>query len=88
MHELVFYIAFIWMTVLLGVTVVLLIRARSANVRVLALDQLTLILVGLLVLYAAANREQYYMDAALILSLVSFVSTLAASRYHSEGRIF
>ena len=88
MHDLVFYIAVGWMTALLGASVVLLIRARSITVRILALDMLTLILVGLLVLYAAVNRQQYYIDAALILALVSFVSTLATSRYHSEGQIF
>ncbi|MDQ3856308.1 MAG: monovalent cation/H+ antiporter complex subunit F [Chloroflexota bacterium] len=88
MHDLVFYIAVGWMTALLGASVVLLIRARSITVRILALDLLTLILVGLLVLYAAVNRQQYYMDAALILALVSFVSTLATARYHSEGQIF
>jgi len=41
------------------------IRLRSTAGRVLALD--TLILVGLLVLYADANRSSYYMGAALVL---------------------
>ncbi len=88
MHEVVFEVAAVWMTVLLAVTVGMVIRARSAMVRILALDALTLILVALLVLYADATRTAYYLDAALALALLSFVGTLAAARYHSEGKIF
>lgn len=88
MHETVFVLAAAWMTVLLGVTVVYVIRARSAMVRILALDTLTLILVAFLILYADANRTPFYLDAALALALLSFISTLAAARYHSEGRLF
>ena len=88
MHETVFELAAAWMTVLLGVSVVYLIRARSAMVRILALDTLTLILIALLILFADANRAPYYLDAALALALLSFISTVAAARYHSEGRLF
>ena len=88
MHEIVFYAAFAWMTVLLVVSAAAVIRPRSTASRILALDTLTLILVALLVLYAAANRSSYYMDAAVILSLVAFVGTLVFARYHGERRIF
>ena len=88
MHEIVFYLAFAWMTVLLVVSAAAVIRLRSTASRILALDTLTLILVGLLVLYADANRSSYYMDAALVLSLLAFVATLALARYHGERSIF
>ena len=88
MHELVFYAAFVWMTVLLVVSAAAVIRLRSTASRILALDMLTLILVALLVLYADANRTSYYLDAALVLSLLAFVATLALSRYYGERRIF
>ena len=88
MHEIVFQIAMVWMTGLLGVMVVYLIRATSALVRVLALDTVTLILIAVLILFADANRPQYYLDAALILALLSFVSTVAAARYQSERETF
>ena len=88
MHETVFVLAAAWMTVLLGVSVVYVIRARSAMVRILALDTLTLILIAFLILYADANRSPFYLDAALALALLSFIATLAAARYHSEGRLF
>ncbi len=88
MHEIVFYAAFAWITVLLVVSAAAVARLRSTTGRILALDTLTLILVALLVLYAAANRSSYYMDAALVLSLVGFMATLALARYHGERRIF
>jgi multicomponent Na+:H+ antiporter subunit F len=88
MHQVVFYAAFVWMTVLLVVTAAAVIRLRSTASRILALDMLTLILVALLVLYADANRTPYYLDAALVLSLLAFVATLVLSRYHGERRIF
>lgn len=88
MHEVIFYLAFVWMSVLLVVSAALVIRLRSTASRILALDMLTLILVALLILYAAAERVPYYLDAALILSLLAFVATLALSRYHGERRLF
>ena len=88
MHEIVFYLAFAWMTVLLVVSAAAVIRLRSTAERILALDMLTLILVGLLVLYADANRSSYYMDAAVVLSLLAFVATLVLARYHGERKVF
>lgn len=88
MHEIVFYFAFVWMTGLLAVSVAAVIRLRATASRILALDTLTLILVALLVLYAAAFRSPYYLDAALILALLAFIGTVAAARYHGERKIF
>ena len=88
MHEVVFYAAFVWMTVLLAVGVAQVIRLRTTAARILALDTLTLILVALLVVYSDYQRTPYYLDAALILALLAFIGTLVAARYHGERRIF
>lgn len=88
MHELVFYGAMIWMTGLLCVCIGMVIRARSALVRILALDTLTLVLVALLILYSTTTESSFYLDAALMLALLSFLSSVVAARYHSESRIF
>ena len=87
MHELVFFIAIAWTTVLLVALVAATIRLRSTAARILALDTLTLVLAALLLIYATAQRVQYYMDAALILALLAFVSTLIASRYYGERKV-
>ena len=88
MHEAVFYVAALWMTGLLVVSVGLVIRARSSLSRILALDMLILILIALLVLLSDANRVSYYLDAALVLALLSVVATIGAARYPGEGRLF
>lgn len=84
MHTAVFYAAALWMTVLLAASVVLVIRAPSILSRILSLDMALLILVALLVLLSATLRVAYFLDAALALALLSFVTTLAAARYHAE----
>lgn len=76
------------MAVLLVVSVLAVIRIPSTAGRILALDTLTLILVALLVLFVDAFRTPYFLDAALVLSLLAFVGTLAAARYHGERKIF
>jgi multicomponent Na+:H+ antiporter subunit F len=88
LHELVFYLAFAWMTVLLVTSAAAVILLRSTAGRILALDTMTLILVALLMLYAGANRSPYYTDAALVLSLLAFVATLVLARYYGERKVF
>ena len=88
MHTLVFYAAFVWMTVLLAVSVASVIRLETTASRILALDTLTLVLVALLVLFGVATGSPYYLDAALILALLGFVGTVALARYHGARRIF
>lgn len=88
MHEIVFYLAFVWMTVLLVASVIAVIGLKSATSRILALDMLTLVMIALLILYADWQRVPYYLDAALILALLGFIATLVLARYHAEGRVF
>jgi multicomponent Na+:H+ antiporter subunit F len=77
----------IWMTWLLAAIVIFAVKSPSNAVRILALDAMTLVLVAVLVLFSASRQEAYFMDAALALALVSFVSTVAASRWLAAGRI-
>ena len=88
MHELVFQVAAVWLTGLVIACAVLVLRSRTTASRILALDTLVLLLVGLLVLWSYAEGVAYFLDAALVLSLLGFVATLAAARFHGEGQIF
>lgn len=88
MHEVVYYGAMVWMTGLLCVCIAVVIRTRSAVVRILAFDALTLVIISLLILYSTTTESSYYLDAALMLALVSFVATIVAARYYSEGHVF
>ena len=88
MVEAMFGAAAIWVTLLLAVIVVALVRAKSAMLRILLVDTVTLILVALLLLYAERAGRPYYLDAALALAMLSFVGTIGAARYLAERRVF
>jgi multicomponent Na+:H+ antiporter subunit F len=88
MHTTVFYIAAVWMTLVLGSVLIMAIRAPSAMIRVLALETVNLILVALLMLYADSRKTPEYLHAGLMLALLSFVSTLAAARYAAGRGVF
>jgi multicomponent Na+:H+ antiporter subunit F len=83
-----FFLAIAWLAVLLAVLVVRLARAASTGERILALDLLTLVLIGLLAIAAGEDQRSYALDAALALALLSFVATLAAARYYENGKPF
>jgi len=87
-HDATFVAGIAWLTVLLGVSVVSVGLARNTAARLVALDTAVLMLIGLLGLVAAQSRRTYALDAALILALLSFVSTVAASRYLGDRRPF
>jgi multicomponent Na+:H+ antiporter subunit F len=85
-HPFVFDLAVLWLAALLGVSVALVVRRGSVAERIVSLDTLVVVLVGLLAVFALERGESYYLDAALVLALVAFVATLAAARSYDEDR--
>jgi multicomponent Na+:H+ antiporter subunit F len=86
MQSAIFYGAIAWMALLLGLCVLQVARAPTTAQRILALDLLTLVLIGLLALVAGEDGRSYALDAALALALLSFLATLAAARYLGDRR--
>ena len=86
--DVIFYGATVWLAGLLGIVVVRLAAAATTAERILAIDLLTLILIGLLALTARRDGRPYVLDTALALALLSFVATLAACRYYEDRRPF
>jgi multicomponent Na+:H+ antiporter subunit F len=84
----IFYAGIAWLAALLGVLVIRLPRAATTAQRILVLDLLTLVLIGLLALAAGEDQLAYALDAALALALLSFIATLAACRYHEDRKPF
>ena len=87
-HETVFAIATLWIAVLVLPCGYLVLRARSMASRIVALDMLVLLVIALLVLWSDAEEVPYFLDAALLLSLLAFMGTLAAARFYGGGRPF
>jgi multicomponent Na+:H+ antiporter subunit F len=78
--------AMVWVTLLLVAGG--LVRARDVQQRVVALDLLAVVAVALLALLSYFWDVGYYLDAAVALSLLSFVATVAAARYLASGGPF
>lgn len=87
MHDPIFFLAVAWATGLLFACAVAAARLSTTAARILALDVLTLVIVALLVIYSAAERSPYYIDAALILALLAFMATLIAARYYGGRKV-
>jgi len=88
MPDIVVQVAFGWATLLLVGGGVLLLRARDALHRILALDVLVAIVIALLTILSYLRDVSYYVDAALALALLSFTATLVAARHVLRGRPF
>ncbi len=88
MPELVAAVAFGWAAVLLVAGGLLLLRAPDTLHRVLALDVLVSVVIVMLTTLSYLRGVSYYIDAALALALLSFVSTLVAARHVIRGRPF
>jgi multicomponent Na+:H+ antiporter subunit F len=65
----------------LGLTLVRLLRGPSLADRVVALDMLTLLGIGLIGVSSVLGREYAYLDVAISLALVGFLATVAFARY-------
>jgi multicomponent K+:H+ antiporter subunit F len=55
--------------------------------RVLALDTLFVNTIGLIILYGMAGGSQLYFEAAMIIAMLGFVSTVAYCRYMLRGNL-
>jgi multicomponent Na+:H+ antiporter subunit F len=80
--------ALAWVTLLLVAGGLVLLRARDAVQRIVALDLLAVLVIALLALLSYLLDEPYYFDAAVALALLSFVATTAAARYLGSGGPF
>ncbi|MEM8531911.1 MAG: monovalent cation/H+ antiporter complex subunit F [Chloroflexota bacterium] len=75
---------------LLGLSLVLsfvrLIRGPSTPDRVVALDLITTIGIGIIAVYVVATGETAFLDAAIVIALLSFLGTIAFARYVERSR--
>lgn len=62
-----------------------LLRGPSLADRVVALDLISILSVGLIVVYAIAAEQPVYLSAAIIVGLVAFIGTVAFSYFIEKG---
>lgn len=64
------------------------VKGPSVPDRVVALEALVSIIVALLVLNTFHQGSSLYIDAALVLSIFGFISTVAMAKYLQRGDVF
>ena len=72
-----------------GITVLMavvrLVRGPSTADRVVALDLLSAVAVGIMAAWSVAADDAVYLDVALLVALVAFLGTVAFAVYAEEG---
>jgi multicomponent Na+:H+ antiporter subunit F len=63
------------------ISVIRLVRGPSLPDRVVALDLVGVLVVGMIILYDAATQLPVFLDAAIVLALVGFAGTVAFAKY-------
>lgn len=79
--ETVFIIGIILMTLGVVLVAIRFVRGPSIVDRLTALDLMSYNLIGIIALYAAISKDTLLIDAAVILSLIAFLGTLAFAYY-------
>ncbi|AMO74931.1 multicomponent K+:H+ antiporter subunit F [Pseudomonas citronellolis] len=68
-------------------TVARLVRGPSAADRILALDTLSVEAIALILLYGLWSGSRLYFEAALLIAVMGFVSTVALCKFLLRGDI-
>lgn len=79
--DIVLYIAFAFLMLAMILTLVRLLKGPSVNDRIAAMDLISSIIMGVILVYAVLIRNAVYFDVPLIISLISFIGTVAVSTY-------
>lgn len=53
--------------------------------RVVALELMTTLAVGVIATYAIASNQPVYVDVAVVLGLITFLGTISIARYMEKG---
>ena len=62
-----------------------LVRGPSLPDRVVALDLLATLVIGIIAVYSIATGQSAYLDVAIILALIAFLGTVAFAYYIQRG---
>ena len=85
MIEMVTQLALVTLSVSLLLAVVRLVKGPTLPDRIVAMDLIGVLVVGLIVLIAASTRVRATLDAAVVIALIGFVGTVAYATYVQRG---
>jgi multisubunit Na+/H+ antiporter MnhF subunit len=85
MLAVVIHTALVTLGVALLIAVVRLVKGPTLPDRVVAMDLIGVLVVGLIVVLAASTRVPATLDAAIVIALIGFVGTVAYATYVERG---
>jgi multicomponent Na+:H+ antiporter subunit F len=77
--------ALVTLGIALLIAVVRLVKGPTLPDRVVAMDLIGVLVVGLIVVLAATTRVPATLDAAMVIALIGFVGTVAYATYVERG---
>jgi multisubunit Na+/H+ antiporter MnhF subunit len=86
MLAIVIHTALVTLGVALLIAVVRLVKGPTLPDRVVAMDLIGVLVVGLIVVLAASTQVPATLDAAIVIALIGFVGTVAYATYVERGR--
>ncbi|MEX0350312.1 K+/H+ antiporter subunit F [Ruegeria jejuensis] len=81
------YFAFACFGVALMMNLWRILTSDGVGVRVLALDTMVINTIALLILYGVSISSEIFFEAAMIIAMLGFVSTVAYARFMLRGNI-
>jgi multicomponent Na+:H+ antiporter subunit F len=75
------------LTVALFLALFRLMRGPSRPDRVIALDLMSMLIIGVIGAYSIATGQTAYLDAAIIIALIGFLSTVGFARYIEKSTL-
>lgn len=74
-------ISFALLLIALLLALVRLIKGPSTNDRIASMDLIASIIIGFILVYSVVTKNAIYIDIVIIISLISFIGTVAISTY-------
>ncbi|MGC9353832.1 MAG: monovalent cation/H+ antiporter complex subunit F [Mariniphaga sp.] len=80
-------ITFSFLLTALVLAFIRLLKGPSVNDRIAAMDVIAIVVMGFIIVYSVLIEKDIYLDLAVIISLISFIGTVAVSTYlkHRNG---
>lgn len=88
MFQLILYFALVVLSISSLMFLIRIIKGPSIADRILGLDSLGITLIGLIGILMISHDTIAYSDVALVLSILSFVGTVAMSKFIERGAVF
>ena len=85
LHQLVFFLIMPVLSVAMLFAFLRLVRGPSLPDRVVALDLMATLVIGIVAAYSVATGQSAYLDVAIILALIAFLGTVAFAYYIQRG---